>query len=213
MLGIVLVKGRSMTPTLHNGERVLAWTPYFRRRFKRNVIVTLTNSHLQCSQHISILFAMLCSIFLMIIVVKGYGMYPVYEQGDRVLVIRRWRKQWLKTGQVLIGYPPTIPIDNSKQHINKELFIKRLKGLPNDKVVIYKSELHKAVLKNVTGHHAEIEGGFVWNVPPGYCFVKGDSPTSSDSVVWGLIPLDNIKGIIILQLPTKSKTISSSDTS
>ncbi|VAX06476.1 Signal peptidase I [hydrothermal vent metagenome] len=42
---IVLITGQSMSPTLQNGERILAWTPFSRKQFKRGVIVTL--SHIQ----------------------------------------------------------------------------------------------------------------------------------------------------------------------
>jgi signal peptidase I len=46
MFKIVWIKGQSMMPTLQNGERVLAWTPFARRFFKRGVIVTLSHFHI-----------------------------------------------------------------------------------------------------------------------------------------------------------------------
>jgi signal peptidase I len=50
MFRLVLVKGQSMLPTLHNGERVLAWTPFSKRQFRRGTIVTLTDSHIHFSK-------------------------------------------------------------------------------------------------------------------------------------------------------------------
>jgi signal peptidase I len=43
MLKIVVVNGQSMSPTIQNGERVLAWTPFASRFFKREAIVTLSH--------------------------------------------------------------------------------------------------------------------------------------------------------------------------
>lgn len=42
MFKIVLVNGHSMIPTLQNGDRVLAWTPFSRHLFRRGAIVTLS---------------------------------------------------------------------------------------------------------------------------------------------------------------------------
>jgi signal peptidase I len=47
MLAIVLVNGHSMTPTLQNGERVLAWTPFSKWLFRRGSIVTLRHFHIR----------------------------------------------------------------------------------------------------------------------------------------------------------------------
>lgn len=47
MFKIVLVNGQSMSPTLLNGERVLAWTPFAKQFFKRGTIVTLSHFHMQ----------------------------------------------------------------------------------------------------------------------------------------------------------------------
>jgi signal peptidase I len=46
MLKIVSINGQSMIPTLQNGERVLAWTPFARHFFKRGAIVTLSHFHI-----------------------------------------------------------------------------------------------------------------------------------------------------------------------
>jgi signal peptidase I len=52
MFSIVLIGGHSMAPTLQNGERVLACTPFSKRLFKRGAIVTLrhANVHLTAEQ-------------------------------------------------------------------------------------------------------------------------------------------------------------------
>jgi signal peptidase I len=47
MLAIVLVNGHSMTPTLQNGERVLAWTPFSKRLFRQGNLVTLRHFHIR----------------------------------------------------------------------------------------------------------------------------------------------------------------------
>jgi len=46
MLKIIVVNGQSMSPTLRSGDRVLAWTPFARRFFKRGAIVTLSHFHI-----------------------------------------------------------------------------------------------------------------------------------------------------------------------
>lgn len=47
MFKIVLVKGHSMAPTLDAGDRVLAWTPFSKRLFRRGNIVTLCPFHIR----------------------------------------------------------------------------------------------------------------------------------------------------------------------
>jgi signal peptidase I len=41
MLKIVIIDGKSMMPALQSGERVLAWTPFSKRLFRRGSLVTL----------------------------------------------------------------------------------------------------------------------------------------------------------------------------
>ncbi len=47
MFKIVLVNGQSMAPTLQNGARLVAWTPFAWRFFKREAIVTLSHFRIQ----------------------------------------------------------------------------------------------------------------------------------------------------------------------
>lgn len=42
MFKLVIVTGNSMVPSLENGERVLAWTPFSKRYFRRGRIATLS---------------------------------------------------------------------------------------------------------------------------------------------------------------------------
>lgn len=145
---------------------------------------------------IAILFIPLTIIrtFLTVATVWGNSMYPTLEHGDRLLALRPWPSQWLRTGQIVIG--------RTSQGIlgEKTPFVKRLIGLPGDHVMIHISELHEIMHPSLQGK-IDANGNLSWYIPSGYCFVKGDALLSGDSVTWGPISLNSLTDLVLMKLP------------
>jgi signal peptidase I len=145
--------------------------------------------------------------------VNGQSMYPNYEDGEYILtnliVIRL--KPVVERGSVVVFESP----------INKEKdFIKRIIGVPGDKVMIKAGlvfvndvKLDESVyltpdVKTYAG--AFISEGETKIVPPNSYFVLGDNRSfSSDSREWGFVPADNIigKSFMVYWPLTKSRLV------
>jgi signal peptidase I len=121
--------------------------------------------------------------------VQSISMQPTLFERDFVLVNKlAYRVGDLDRRDVVVFQPP---ID-----AEKEPYIKRIIGLPGDTVrvmngVVYINNLplqeaYEAAPPNYNGE---------WKVPQGRVFVLGDNRNnSSDSHLWGMVPVDNIIG-------------------
>jgi len=161
-----------------------------------------------------------------IVTVNGQSMKPTLLGGDRVLLLRFWPRRWLRQGQIIVCEYLTKSKLNTlhssestifqlvtrkyKSYFEKyelqDFYIKRLLGTGGDQVVIPTQDAPDWLLHNRTVKR-DSRGNFVWQVPPGHCFVKGDSPYSYDSTSLGPIPLDHIVGIVLLKLPRRAESI------
>lgn len=175
-----------------------------------------------------LLFLLLLRQQLTIITVYGRSMEPTLFAGDRVLLLRLRPRRLLRPRQLVVcRYVPDMSANvppGNKQVVSPSIsgkppryvqrttrqtyYIKRLWGLGGDRVIL--------PAQDVPTHHGrqagalpeqDDAGNFVWQVPPGHCFVKGDSPYSYDSTSWGPIPLDHIVGIVLLKLPRRAESI------
>ena len=153
MLKIVSVNGQSMSPTLRSGDRVLAWTPFTRRFFKRGAIVTLSHFHIHLP--------------------AGKQNHPGFQAATAAIAQER-----------------------------AELFIKRLVGLPGDTVRIPLSQLSPHGLVTVDPQAVRQDDEFLWRIPAGYVFVRGDGQVSNDSVAWGPIPFEKLDQIVLCRFPS-----------
>lgn len=155
-----------------------------------------------------------------VITVNGQSMEPTLIGGDRVLLLRLWPHRWLHQRQIVVCQYLTESKLNTFQSSKSTIchlvtrkckryyYIKRLLGTGGDRVVISTQNAPDWLLHNRTIERDSI-GNFVWQVPPGHCFVKGDSAYSYDSTSWGPIPLDYIVGIVLLKLPRRAESIDS----
>jgi signal peptidase I len=121
--------------------------------------------------------------------VQSISMQPTLFERDFVLVNKLAYKLGDLTRRDVVVFQP--PIEEEK-----EPYIKRVIGLPGDTVrvangVVYINDLpmqesYKAAPPNYNGE---------WKVPQGRVFVLGDNRNnSSDSHLWGMVPVDNIIG-------------------
>lgn len=142
-----------------------------------------------------LLFLFLLRRCLAIITVHGRSMEPTLVNGDRVLLLRFGFRYWLRTGQIVVCQYPA-----------QDNYIKRLLSLGGDCVVLPAQAVSYGPLPNGTVSERDAAGNFVWQVPSGHCFVKGDAASSYDSTSWGPIPLDDLTGIVLLKLPHRPAT-------
>jgi signal peptidase I len=134
-------------------------------------------------------------------VVSGESMIPTFKDKDYLIVDEiTYRFKTPQRGDVIIFHPP-----NQSKDI---YYIKRVVGLPGEKVILQGTkviivndenpkgiELDEPYISTVTSDDMEIK------VSDKEVFVLGDNrPRSSDSRVWGTLPLKNIKGRALVRL-------------
>jgi signal peptidase I len=113
----------------------------------------------------------LARLALLIVRVDGTSMTPTYQDGERVLAVRRWLSPGLKRHSVVVlRHPPDVPVAGP-EGTPPPLLVKRLVGLPGDD-----------------------------NVPEGHVFVLGDGPGSYDSAAFGPVPAKLIVGRVLVAL-------------
>ena len=129
--------------------------------------------------------------------VNGQSMYPNYHNGEYILT----NLIGLKFGDISRGQ---VVVFESPEDREKD-FIKRVIGLPGDKISIQKGTviLNDRILDEssyLTGEVKTYGGAFLGEgetttVPEGSFFVLGDNRNfSSDSREWGFVPKDKIIG-------------------
>ncbi|OGK39474.1 signal peptidase I [Candidatus Roizmanbacteria bacterium RIFCSPLOWO2_01_FULL_37_12] len=138
--------------------------------------------------------------------VKGASMEPSFESGEYIMTSKityKFRKP--HRGDVIVF----------KSLKNPDIdYIKRIIGLPGDKIEIKNSDVFVNDLKLTEGYIFDKtnlwEGGFIQEnvpivVPEGSIFVMGDNrPRSSDSREFGPVPLDAIIGEVFYRyFPTE----------
>ena len=124
--------------------------------------------------------------------VDGESMLPTLKNGEFVLVNKlSYRFGEVQRGDIIVFHFPMNP---------DEELIKRVIGLPGDRVVIQNQQV------SVNGQpitepyiaSAPLYAG-EWTVTEGSLFVLGDNRNdSSDSHSWGLLPMDKVVGKAIL---------------
>jgi len=142
----------------------------------------------------SIVIALLISFFIITFVVQAFyipsgSMIPTLKPGDRIFAnkfIYRFREP--KRQEIIVFRWPVDP---------KRRFIKRLIGLPGDKVKIVEGQVYindKPLEENYTLERSYTDFPEV-KVPKGHYFMLGDNRNNSeDSRFWGFVPRKNIVG-------------------
>ena len=119
---------------------------------------------------------------LMVVTAYGSSMEPTFPTGTRLLVVRTRR---VRTGDIVVlqhqdGERPG-------DAFASDFLVKRLAATPGDQVPASVAAVVDAD-----------DGGLV---PPGMAVVLGDAEDSTDSRAWGYVPLGDVVGRSIRQLP------------
>lgn len=148
-----------------------------------------------------VILTVLMRLCLVAVTVSGKSMFPILDDGDRVLIFRHTPVCKLRYGQIVVGYLPSHK--SAKNMVFKEyqeqFYIKRLVGLPGDKVIIDASEIPDQLQFYVSAECNQL-GQYIWHIPQGHCFVQGEAPMSGDSITWGPIPLARVFGVVFAKL-------------
>lgn len=151
---------------------------------------------------IALIFFFLRSV-LIIVNIYGVSMLPTLIQGDRVLAIRYFPFGWLRRRQIIITRLPDADLLRSimgaesytVMQTRQPLHIKRIVGLPGDKIITSLTELREEMRPILASYYGD-DGQRVWQVPPSSVFVRGDAP-GLDSAIYGPVPSDHIIGVVI----------------
>ena len=134
-------------------------------------------------------------------IVSGESMVPTFHNHDYLIVDElTYRFKLPQRGDVIVFRPPNQP--------KGVFYIKRVIGLPGDTVTLKGSKviitnqdnpteliLREPYLQNVTTENMTV------TVEEGELFVLGDNrPRSSDSRIWGKLPLENVTGRALVRL-------------
>jgi signal peptidase I len=124
--------------------------------------------------------------------VENVSMKPTLVPGEFLLVNKlAYKFSDMSRGDIVVFHYPPQPSED---------YIKRLVGLPGDdvrinngKVFVNKLPLTEPYIMAAPAYDGE------WQVPAGSIFVLGDNRnSSSDSHVWGFVPVENIMGKAIV---------------
>ncbi|OGK24823.1 signal peptidase I [Candidatus Roizmanbacteria bacterium RIFCSPHIGHO2_12_FULL_37_9b] len=133
--------------------------------------------------------------------VKGASMEPTFFSGEYILTSKiTYKFRSPHRGDVIIFKSPKNPdID----------YIKRIIGLPGDKIVIQDAKIYvndQVLEENYISAETNLwESGYIKegspvSVPPNMLFVMGDNrPRSSDSREFGPVPLDAVIGEVFFR--------------
>ncbi len=157
--------------------------------------------------------AVVLSIFLVIYLflvqphqVNGLSMYPTFNNGDYVLTDKvSYRTRTPKRGEVVVFAAP--PAAQCPEGTGCD-FIKRILGLPGDRVEVHDNGIWINGIKleepYIPAENYTLPGAFTQNraitLNNDEYFVSGDNrPHSSDSRAWGPITSDEIVGRVIMR--------------
>lgn len=74
---------------------------------------------------------------LQVVTVDGISMTPTYQDGDRLLVLRRGFRRRVRVGVVVVCVvPPGFPMPEDEDDARNALLVKRVAGLPDGRVYV-----------------------------------------------------------------------------
>ena len=178
---IVTVSGNSMYPTLSPGERLLARKVWQPNQLKPGQIVIGRMETLPQPPDLSQGFSALEKMDLPVIDLTPENHSPDEHPPDEHHIQKN--------------------IQNQREPAN---FIKRIIGLPGDRIEVNIKDLHE-IMQTMLKSISNCSDTLNWTIPATHCFLRGDGLVSMDSLVLGPVPLDAIDSVVIAKLPRSAK--------
>lgn len=143
------------------------------------------------------------SAFL-IVTVEHQSMLPTLQHGDRMLVLRRGFRRWIRRGSIVLVALP----GNAALLGVSSLYIKRVVALSGVTITLPLPQQDLPSFSDI-GATSRIPEEKTWYIPPRHLFVCGDNRASSaDSREWGPVPASNIRGLVLTRLrPASPRTM------
>jgi signal peptidase I len=128
--------------------------------------------------------------------IPSESMLPTLEIGDRLIVEKLSYSTHLpQRGDIIVFSPP--PRLREQGYLEDQAFIKRVIGLPGDKIEVKNRRVYVDGAPSTERYIAEMPDYSMSPrvVPPDQLFVMGDNRNKSyDSHVWGFLPKANVIG-------------------
>ena len=124
--------------------------------------------------------------------VDGFSMRPTLEDGEFLLVSKlSYKFGEFNRGDIIVFHFPLNP---------KEELVKRIIGLPGDKIMVQDGQVFLNGQLQSEDYIAQLPlYNGEWTVAEGFLFVLGDNRNNSnDSKDWGLLPAKNVVGKAVL---------------
>ncbi|WP_310486659.1 signal peptidase I [Chamaesiphon sp. VAR_69_metabat_338] len=128
--------------------------------------------------------------------IPSESMLPTLEIGDRLIVEKlSYYTHLPQRGDIVVFAPP--PQLQEQGYLEEQAFIKRVIGLPGDKIEVKNGRVYIDGAPATERYIAEAPNYAMSPtiVPPDQLFVMGDNRNNSnDSHVWGFLPKTNVIG-------------------
>lgn len=155
-----------------------------------------------------LVFFLLMIIFLGLLIrnififftVRGQSMSPLLNEGDRALAVKHFSSKLLKVDHIVISKYVQTQWNSDRHPIeaDRELYLKRIVGLPGDVIETLLDELPPDLQDERQSEHDKY-GKMTWEIPPEHCFLRGETP-GFDSVIIGPVPFSAIQGIVVTKI-------------
>lgn len=152
---------------------------------------------------------------LQIVTVKGHSMEPTLANGEKLLVWKPMGKWAFKRNVIVtldhfhLEVPETFRASpqyaswcQEMSMIGSDHYIKRIIGLAGDIITIPVTTISQDIQARIYPQVERRDNNYIWHIPEGHLFVKGDGLISTDSVTWGPIPIDNVSHIAFCRYPS-----------
>jgi signal peptidase I len=143
---------------------------------------------------VPLLAAVAARMAFVVVTVVGPSMAPTLDDGDRVLVARRWARG-VRRGDVVAArmvWTPPGPPAPGPFGVVPSWVVKRAVALGGDR------------LPPLEPSPIGVRVPFGDTVPPGAVFLVGDNPgASGDSRAWGPVPAGEVVGVVVRHLPRR----------
>lgn len=127
--------------------------------------------------------------------VHGHSMIPTLNDGDCLLVLRKFHIKQLKRDHLVIV---ALSGAMATSRLDTQYAVKRLSSIPGDKL---KHDPNREANKTIFPGHSEPNGTSYWILPEKHYFLTSDNPNGVDSRFWGPVSEELICGIVLFKIP------------